>query len=214
MREMPEHWEVLQLGEIVKRRNGSIQTGPFGSQLHASDYVIRGVPVVMPKDLTDRGKVSSESIAQIRGEDYQRLRRHHLQPGDLLVARRGEMGRRGLVTDRESGWVCGTGCLRIRPGDSLDSHFLMQSFEAPYLREWLAAHAIGTTMLNLSAQILNELPLSHPPLSEQREIACILAVVDRKIEAEEQHKAALQALFKTMLHQLMTGEIRVYDVEL
>jgi type I restriction enzyme S subunit len=64
-------------------------------------------------------------------------------------------------------------------------------------------------MANLSAQILNGLPIPLPPFPEQREIARILSAVDRKIEAEEKRKAALQALFRTTLHRLMTGQVRV-----
>jgi len=48
-----------------------------------------------------------------------------------------------------------------------------------------------------------------PSLPEQRRIASILQAADRKIEVEEQRKAVLQALFKSMLHQLMTGQVRV-----
>jgi type I restriction enzyme S subunit len=209
--EVPAHWEVVRLGELVQQGGGSVQTGPFGSLLHASDYVAEGIPVVMPKDLTEQGKILPEDIAQIGVYDYQRLERYHLKTGDLLVARRGEIGRRGLVTEEESGWVCGTGCLRIRPGSLLDSRFLLQVFANARLREWLTVHAIGTTMLNLSARILDDLPLPFLSLSEQQEIAQILAVADRKIEVEEQRKAALQELFQSTLHQLMTGQIRVKE---
>ncbi len=51
-------------------------------------------------------------------------------------------------------------------------------------------------------------------MTEQQKISHILATVDRKIEAEEQHKATLQVLFKSMLHQLMTGRLPVKEVEL
>ncbi|MBN1584468.1 MAG: restriction endonuclease subunit S, partial [Anaerolineae bacterium] len=209
--EIPAHWEIALLGDILKSSGGNVQTGPFGSLLHASDYVPRGFPVVMPKDLTIRGTISSDSIACIGLDDYQRLERYHLQAKDILVARRGEIGRRGLVTERESGWLCGTGCLRIRPGHLLDSQFLAQMFEATWLREWLTVNAIGTTMLNLSARILNSMPIPLLPIQEQQEIAHILVTTDSKIAVEENRKSALEALFKSTLHQLMTGQIRLKD---
>lgn len=53
-------WEIAKLGDISK----NIQTGPFGSQLHQSDYSECGIPVVMPKDLVG-GKISEESIARV-----------------------------------------------------------------------------------------------------------------------------------------------------
>ena len=77
------------------------------------------------------------------------------------------------------------------------------------LRQWLTAHAIGTTMLNLSARILNEMPVPYPERTEQQQIADIFTTADHKIAAEEQRKAALQALFQSTLQQLMTGQVRV-----
>jgi type I restriction enzyme S subunit len=117
----PEHWDVHNLGDVVEKGGGSIQTGPFGSLLHASDYVSYGIPFVMPKDLSQDGYIVRQGDARISAEDIQRLNRYRLKPGDLLVARRGEIGRRDLVTEEESGWVCGTGCLRVRPGSVLHS---------------------------------------------------------------------------------------------
>jgi type I restriction enzyme, S subunit len=168
---VPGHWKIEKLGEIVKRGGGSIQTGPFGSLLHSSDYVSQGIPIVMPKDLSEQGKILTTSIACIGDKDFKRLDRYHLRPGDLLVARRGELGRRGVVTEQEAGWVCGTGCLRLRPGHLLDTRFLSYAFETSWLRDWLTSNAIGTTMANLSAQILERMPTLLPSTEEQKQIA-------------------------------------------
>jgi type I restriction enzyme S subunit len=67
----------------------------------------------------------------------------------------------------------------------------------------------GVSQSNISATKLKQFAIGLPSLVEQAEIARTLSVADRKIEAEEQRKAALQALFKAMLHQLMTGQIRM-----
>jgi len=72
----------------------------------------------------------------------------------------------------------------------------------------------GRLKKGINIPVLRSLLLPLPPLSEQHEIAYILSAADRKIETEEKRKAALQALFKTMLHQLMTGQMRLKDVEL
>jgi type I restriction enzyme S subunit len=205
---IPARWTVHRLGDVAERGSGSIQTGPFGSLLHASDYVERGNPVVMPRDLTSRGQITTDEIAFIGEEDYYRLERYHLQPGDVLLARRGEIGRRGLVTNREAGWVCGTGCLRIRPGRSMNPYFLVQAFDTRQLREWLTTNAVGTTMLNLSTRILKQMPLPCPSIEEQEQLARALGAVDAKIAAEETRRDALDGLFHSLLHHLMTGKIR------
>ncbi len=109
------------LGDICDEVNGTVRTGPFGSQLHESDYVDEGIPVVMPKNIVE-GKVSTTDIAKIREKDADRLSQHQLRAGDIVYGRRGDIGRRALITKREDGWLCGTGCLRVSFNDSvLDS---------------------------------------------------------------------------------------------
>ena len=101
---------MLKPLEYISDSGGSIQTGPFGSLLHASDYVTLGIPFVMPKDLSDDARIMIDTIAYIGIRDFERLSKYHLQTGDVITARRGEIGRRALVTKNENVWVCGTGC--------------------------------------------------------------------------------------------------------
>lgn len=103
------------LGEICRRQNGSIQTGPFGSQLHASDYIAIGTPVVMPVNISD-GRIDERDIARISDENVERLARHKLAYGDIVFSRRGDVTRFAAVSERETGWVCGTGCLKVSIG--------------------------------------------------------------------------------------------------
>ncbi|MCC7165480.1 MAG: restriction endonuclease subunit S [Anaerolineae bacterium] len=199
---LPADWEVETIANIIKRSSGSVQTGPFGSLLHASDYVPDGIPFIMPKDLSASGEIITDSVARIGKKDYERLARYHLQEGDLLVGRRGEMGRRGLVTSTESGWVCGSGCLRIRAGALIDPDFFSFAFETPIVREWLEANAIGTTMKNLSAEIVSRLPVILPPVPEQRAIARILSNIQRAIEKQDNLIAAARELKKSLMRKL------------
>src|SRR5688572_21184567 len=104
-------WQQATLGEIVSV--GGIQTGPFGSQLHASDYVDEGIPVVMPRDMINQ-RISEQVISRISPEMVENLARHKLEVGDIVFARRGEMGRCALIIPNEAGWLCGTGSLRVR----------------------------------------------------------------------------------------------------
>jgi type I restriction enzyme S subunit len=204
---IPAHWRVVRLGEVAKLR-----TGPFGSLLHASDYVEGGIPFVMPKDLSSTGQIIPHSIARIKQDDRNRLNNYLLQVGDIILGRRGEIGRRALVTKKEEGWVCGSGCLRIRPNDKLYPLYLSYLFEIEVVRCYLSSEAIGTTMANLNTQILSRLPIPLPPLDEQREIARILQAVDTRIAAEQARRAALEELFKSLLHELMSGQIRLPNI--
>jgi type I restriction enzyme, S subunit len=174
----PSTWELTTIGDICDRFNGEVQTGPFGSQLHAEDYVADGIPSVMPKDIVN-DRISSDTIARVSEADAVRLSVHRLQPGDIVYARRGDIGRRALVSQQETGWLCGTGCLRIRLNcPHLLPEYLLAYLGHPEIRAWVESRAQGATMLNLNTSILRGVPLRVPPLPEQRRIADILDKAD------------------------------------
>lgn len=141
------NWKHVSLGEI----SVNIQTGPFGSQLHQSDYSEKGTPVVMPKDLIS-GHISEESIARVSDDHVERLSRHKIEVGDILYSRRGDVGRCAFASETEAGWLCGTGCLRV----TIDSRKANPKFVFYQLLKadtigWVEKHAVGSTMLNLSS---------------------------------------------------------------
>jgi type I restriction enzyme S subunit len=160
---IPKGWRATTLGEEAERCGGVIQTGPFGSQLHASDYAPEGVPVVMPKDISAR-RVSTDDIARIREKDAVRLSRHRLRAGDIVYSRRGDVERHALIGGRESGWLCGTGCLLARLGPKWPSPlFASLALDRPESRAWIVQHAIGATMPNLNTGILAAVPFVVAP---------------------------------------------------
>src|ERR1019366_5798786 len=127
---VPEGWSLLPLESVCLDREG-IQTGPFGSQLHQSDYSENGVPVVMPKDLISF-RIAVEEISRIPESLAEKLSRHRMIAGDTVYGRRGDIGRRAFVSARQVGWICGTGCLRIRPNPgAINSRFLFDALGSP-----------------------------------------------------------------------------------
>ena len=189
-----EDWKWEPLGEVCRRGGGDIQTGPFGSQLHASDYVAVGVPSIMPQDIS-HDRVDVERIARITPSDAQRLSRYLVKPGDIVYSRRGDVERRALISERESGWLCGTGCLRVRLGNGIvDPAYASYFLSHPASREWVVRHAVGATMPNLNSSILGALPFLLPPTTEQRAIAGVLGALDDKIEQNRRVARALERL--------------------
>lgn len=171
-------WESVKLGDI----SSGIQTGPFGSQLHQSDYTEDGTPVVMPKDLIG-GKISEQSIARVGAEHVQRLQRHIIRNGDILYSRRGDVGRCAFATERETGWLCGTGCLRVTVNPRVaDKKFVFYQLQQSSTIGWVEKHAVGATMLNLNTTILSNIPVFLPPIETQHRIADILSAYDDLIE--------------------------------
>jgi len=177
-----EGWREATLGEICDTVDGLIQTGPFGSQLHESDYAHEGIPVVMPKDIV-QGSISTASIARVPLAHVERLSRHRLQPGDIVYGRRGDIGRQALVRTEQGGWLCGTGCLRISLGKSVvDPMFLHYYLRQESMVRWVANKAVGATLPNLNTGILRSVPILVPPLALQRRLAGILSAYDDLVE--------------------------------
>lgn len=175
-------WRTTTLGELCAEGGGSIQTGPFGSQLHASDYVISGIPSVMPQNIGDN-VINEGDIARIQESDAQRLSKYRLQAGDIVYSRRGDVEKRALVRPENDGWLCGTGCLRVRLGDANENNsaFISYLLGAPDIRKWIVRHAVGATMPNLNTSILSAVPLTVPSPDEQNAIAEVLGTLDEKI---------------------------------
>ena len=189
-------WKTVTLGDI----SSNIQTGPFGSQLHQSDYSEEGTPVVMPKDLVN-GHISEASIARVSEEHVNRLSRHKIEAGDILYSRRGDVGRCAFATDVEQGWLCGTGCLRVTiDGNKAIPKFVFYQLQKAETVGWVEKHAVGATMLNLNTSILSSLPIEIPSIEEQQVIVNMLSTYDDLIDNNQKQikllEEAAQRLYK------------------
>jgi type I restriction enzyme S subunit len=195
---VPEGWEYKTLGRVCKEGGGDIQTGPFGSQLHASDYVQAGIPSIMPQNIGDN-RIVEDGIARITPLDASRLSRYLVRKGDIVYSRRGDVERRALVREHEDGWLCGTGCLRVRLGDrGPDPRYASYYLGHPSVREWIVRHAHGATMPNLNTSILGACPFVVPPPAEQHAIAHILGTLDDKIELNRKQNETLEAMARAL----------------
>lgn len=189
-------WKKVKLGEIAS----SIQTGPFGSQLHQSDYSDEGTPVVMPKDIIN-GHIDEATIARVEKHHVDRLVRHKITEGDIIYARRGDVGKCAYIVDNQNGWLCGTGCLKV----TIDRAKAIPKFVFFQLQKretigWVEKHAIGATMLNLNTSILSEVPIELPSLLIQNRVVEILSRYDTLIENYQKQikllEEAAQRLYK------------------
>jgi type I restriction enzyme, S subunit len=161
--EVPSPWIETRLRSVPC----DVQTGPFGSQLHSSDYVNDGWPVVNPANIKDHGIVAIEGVS-VDDATRERLARHKLRVGDVVFGRRGELGRAGLVDEARQGWICGTGSLRVRlRGGVLSPEFLLRLLRTASIRHYFETQAVGSTMANLNTGILMAMPVLVPSLDSQ-----------------------------------------------
>ncbi|MDG9927893.1 MULTISPECIES: restriction endonuclease subunit S [unclassified Pseudomonas] len=204
---VPEHWGVHQLSLLTE----TIQTGPFGSQLHAADYVEGGVPLINPAHLVS-GNIIPDEQSAIDAQTVERLNRHKLRPADIIMARRGEIGRCALVEEEQAGWLCGTGSLIIRFATG-NSRFFSIVISSGGFSKKLELHAVGTTMLNLNPTIVGRMLVPVPPPAEQSRIVSYIEsttkTIDRSITKARETIGRLQEYRTALITATVTGQIDV-----
>lgn len=206
-RRLDEAAEWRQLREFADA--DGIQIGPFGSQLHASDYVDDGLPVVMPQDMVD-GAISDARIKRVKPGQAERLARHVLQEGDILFARRGDLTKRAWVGPEHAGGLCGTGSIRFRPRRATMASALFEALSTERSSCWLLEHAVGTTMPNLNTQIISALPV--PDLDEDATgSAAAAAGIRRHLVLLSREAEATSGLRTILLNDLLSGEVEVSE---
>ena len=209
--EMPVHWNVVTVGSVLSL----IQTGPFGSQLHSHEYVAGGTPVINPSHMENGRIVASREIA-IGENKLCELSRHKLYGGDIIAARRGEIGRCALVTSVEVGWICGTGSVLLRCKSSMVLPVYFQRlFSSQGISDELNLSSIGATMPNLNSGMIARLRIPLPPVDEQerivRFIECQNKVCDTAISRFEREIELLREYRTRLVADVVTGKLDVRE---
>ena len=176
-------WEQATLATVLRREGGSIKTGPFGTTLKANEYSTVGVPVISVGEVgygSFRIRVETPRVDKLVTE---RLPEYVLQAGDIVFGRKGAVDRSAWVAESQAGWFLGSDGIRLRLPHAVSSRFISYQLQMSTTREWLLQHASGSTMLSLNQGIFGRVPVTLPPLPEQRAIAEVLGALDDKIAA-------------------------------
>ena len=203
LRHVPSSWVQTRLGST----DCDIQTGPFGSQLHAEDYVADGWPVVNPASISPEGLRPVPGMS-VDDETRRRLTRHELERDDIVFGRRGELGRAGLVRHENIGWLCGTGSLRLRLGPrGLLPEYLLRFLGIPAIRHYFLRQSVGSTMANLNTGILYAMPVLIPPRYEQTAIIDACRMVEGRFHEIERAVEHQTGLVSERRHALITAAV-------
>jgi type I restriction enzyme S subunit len=171
---------IRKLSEVCVPKDG-IQTGPFGSQLHSSDYVADGTPIITVEHLGEN-IIEGKKPPLVNAEDVKRLIKYTLKEGDIVFSRVGSVDRRALVSKVQNGWMFSGRLLRVRPEPLLvDPRYLSYFFGLPMFKTYIRSIAVGATMPSLNTGLLSEIPVILPSISEQRAIGNVLSALDEKI---------------------------------
>jgi type I restriction enzyme S subunit len=198
----PTEWDIAPLG-----MHATFRTGPFGSALHQSDYTIDGIPVVNPMHIVDGSIVPTRTMT-ISEQAAKGLSDFRISPGEIVIGRRGDMGRCAVVQGHNAGWLCGTGSMIIRPLH-VDAGFLQRVLSSPQAVSAIENSSVGTTMVNLNQATLADLKVQFPPHPEQRAIAAALSDVDALLRGMDRLIAKKRDLKQAAMQQLLTGRTRL-----
>lgn len=201
-----KEWVERKLVQCVE----DISTGPFGSLLHKSDYQRDGIPLVNPINI-EGDQIVPDDRKTVGRATARRLARYALRENDIVIARRGEIGRCAVVTREQSGWLCGTGSFVIRPSDRTDPYFLTHLLRSKPYRGRLEGVAARATMPSISNHDLANLVICVPSVLQQRRIVAVteeLSAETKRLATLYEHKLVLlEALKMSMLHKAFTGNL-------
>ena len=153
-----------------------LRIGPFDSALHKEDYITSGHPLVNPPHIIG-GAIRPDENLTIDDGKYESLASYHLLPGDVVLGRRGEIGRCTVV--KTDGLICGTGSMIIRPGQKVRSDYLQRVVSFPSFSHALEANAVGVTMKNLNAKIVGSAEVFLPDLKDQDAFITLVSQIDK-----------------------------------
>lgn len=192
-------WERRKLGEI-----SDVKTGPFGSTLHADDYVNDGMPIITTEHFKS-GKLptTKSGVPQVSTKDYQRLKAYLLKESDIVFSRVGSVDINALVSTVQDGWLFSGRVLRVRPDKEYSSQFLHYELETPRVKNDIAIRAVGQTMPSINTEILKDTRVcSASTLKEQTKIGSFFYKLGNLITLNQQELEKLKTIKKAMLDKM------------
>ena len=190
----------------------NIQTGPFGSQLHAEDYIEDGIFVINPANIVE-GCIVPDNRCSVTELKAQELSRHILNKGDIIFARRGEMGRCAYFGGSFQQYLCGTGCIKIQCNANLMPEFISWFLQTSCVKQYLTLNSVGTTMANLNTTIISGIPVVFPPISEQEKVVEYIKNKICEIDCVLKNKLSivekLTKYKKSLIYEVVTGKKEV-----
>lgn len=189
----PHAFARVPLSELAE-----IKIGPFGSLLHKEDYVHGEHPLINPSHIIN-GKIVIDENFTVSDEKYIELEAYHLRPGDVVLGRRGEMGRCAVV-ERE-GYLCGTGSLLIRTNGQVTADYIQKTISFPAYKRMIEDMAVGQTMQNLNVPIVSKFPIVKPPLDVQKRYYHFVHEIDCEKERIQKSAALLETLKRSLMQQ-------------
>ena len=189
----PYGYDKVALSDLA-----DIKIGPFGSLLHKEDYIVGGHPLLNPSHIVDC-RISPVNKLTISDEKYKELSAYQLKTGDVVMGRRGEMGRCAVVS--EEGFLCGTGSILIRTKGDVTADYIQKTISFPSFKKTIEDMAVGQTMPNLNVPIVSSFEIIKPPIEVQDRYYALVEQVDKsKVEIQKALNKT-QMLFDSLMQE-------------
>jgi type I restriction enzyme, S subunit len=212
---IPVEWEISNLLEIGFKKEPYIKTGPFGSALKSEHWTETGIPVVTIGSLGEATFILSE-LLYVSIEKAESMKQYSLKVNDILFSRVADVGRSLVITNEQNGWIMSSNFMRIRlDNEKYKSQFLhvIIKFSHEFHKQANAnINASGRSVTN--TETLNSFVFPKPNLKEQKEICLLVKTIDNSIIIEEHKLSKLQKLKTALMQDLLTGKVRVTDLNL
>lgn len=199
---IPEHWTILPIGEAIEIVSGQVDPRifPYNAMIHLG-----------PED------IESESGRILRRRTAAELRiisGNYLFNQEHVIYSKIRPYLKKAATPDFAG-LCSADMYPLKPVSNLVTRdYLFYYLLSDIFTKQSISHQQRTGIPKINRQQLCSIPIPLPTsLERQGIITNILGTIDNIMRLEENRKIALQALFKTMLHLLMTGQLRVNNLK-
>ena len=189
----PHGFEKVALSELA-----DIKIGPFGSLLHKEDYIEGGHALLNPSHIID-GKIAPDNKLTVSTQKYEELSAYHLKSGDVVMGRRGEMGRCAVVPC--DGYLCGTGSLMIRAKGEVTADYIQKIISFPSFKKTIEDMAVGQTMPNLNVPIVSNFQIIKPPIEVQKSYYAFVEQTDKSKFEIQKSLEKLETLKKALMQK-------------
>jgi type I restriction enzyme S subunit len=169
----PKGWDQTPLKELLRDNRGALQSGPFGSNLHNSDFVDEGTVFVVGIDNVHDTGFEIGRNRRITLEKYQELKKYKVEPNDVLITIMGTVGRTCVFPEWVGEAICTKHVYRVQTDQNLlDPEYLCVSIRfSPSVRVQLGSSITGQIVDAITSKDLKELIVDVPPIDLQRQFA-------------------------------------------
>ncbi len=207
--EIPKEWDNKTIFDAAKNKEEAVQTGPFGAQLHSCDYVVKGIPLILIRNI-ENDEITSNNIPYINEEKVKQLEKYRIQPGDIVFSRVADVGRAAVATEEHRGWLISGQMLRVRLNNQkINNDFVKYLIKTQNFKDVLRMKTVGSTRDSINTTILGEMPIIIPPIDEQIEICGILNKFDLTLKKYDEHIKILFSLKKEIVNKFLSGELLI-----